>query len=109
MSGPDSLPLPARLDLTTAAELAEALRARLGADLSLDAQGVTHLGTPGLQVLLAARRSWAASAHALTVANAPDALADQLAQFGLTLADLAAEGPTETSYAQAENTEENET
>jgi len=114
MSAPAVFALPARLDLTSAAALAEELRGRLGADLALDAGSVTHLGTPGLQVLLAARASWAAAGRALRVENAPDSLAEQLAQFGLSLSDLATEGASAGDAPDApggdgEATEEAET
>ncbi len=88
VSGPANLALPARLDLTTAGALAQQLRSHLGGDLALDAGAVSHLGTPGLQVLLSARKSWAASGHTLTLENAPGPIEEQLSQFGLCLADL---------------------
>ncbi|RDC74528.1 STAS domain-containing protein [Rhodovulum sp. 12E13] len=94
MSAPATFPLPARLDLSTAAMLAEGLRAHRGADLALDAGDLTHLGTPGLQVLLSARRSWGAAGHALSIENAPETLAEQLAQFGLREDDLVTAGAT---------------
>jgi len=80
--------LPARLDLSAAGPLAAELRTRLGTDLALDAGKTTHLGTPGLQVLLAARRSWTASGHRLVLENVGDDLAAQLAVFGLAPDDL---------------------
>ncbi|MEE4120048.1 MAG: STAS domain-containing protein [Paracoccaceae bacterium] len=92
MTAPATLPLPARLDLSTAAMLAEGLRAHQGADLALDAGDLTHLGTPGLQVLLSACRSWGAAGHALSIENAPETLAEQLAQFGLSEDDLVTTG-----------------
>lgn len=91
MTAPASLALPPRLDLSTAAVLAEDLRALRGSDLVLDAGPVTHLGTPGLQVLLAAVTSWAAAGHTLSLANVPEGLEDQLVQFGLHPADLTTE------------------
>jgi len=100
VSGPATFALPARLDLPSAGPLAQELRAHFGGDLTLDAGAVSHLGTPGLQVLLAACTSWAASGHVLTIENAPPGLAEQLAQFGLGPEDLvtgsggAAAGPS---------------
>lgn len=88
MDASASVALPVRLDLSNASALADELRACLGADLALDASAVTHLGTPGLQVLLAARKSWDAAGHSLSLINAGDTLAEQLSQFGLTPADL---------------------
>lgn len=88
MSSAARLDLPARLDLAAAAPLAEALKAQIGADLVLDARGVTHLGTPGLQVLLAARRSWEATGHALCLDGLPEALSAQLGTLGLAPEDF---------------------
>ena len=57
-----------RLDSTAAGPLAGELRALAGADLVLDASGVTHLGTPGVQVLLSAAASWRTSGAVLASA-----------------------------------------
>ena len=89
MTAPASVALPARLDLSTAATLAETLRAHQGGDVVLDASGVTHLGTPGLQVLLAARKSWAGAGRALALQGLSEGLASQLATLGLSPSDLA--------------------
>ena len=86
--------LPARLDLAAATPLAEALREKAGKDLVLDAAGTTHLGTPGLQVLLAARLSWIESGHELVLENADESFVAQLAQLGLSTADLSAPDQT---------------
>lgn len=88
--------LPARLDLAAAAPLAEALRGKAGEDLVIDAAQTTHLGTPGLQVLLAARKSWIGSGHALTIENADEGLLAQLAQLGFSAGDLCAPDQTES-------------
>jgi chemotaxis protein CheX len=81
MSG-DVLLLPERLDLAAAAPLAEALRARAGRDLVLDAKAVSHIGAMGLQVLRSAAKSWASSGHRLELRNLSDACTDQLALLG---------------------------
>lgn len=81
-------PLPARLDLSAAGPLARDLLSRRGASLTLRADAVTHLGTPGLQVLLAARRSWREDGHRLIVDGPSPSLVQHLALFGLGLADL---------------------
>jgi chemotaxis protein CheX len=88
MSAPVVYSLPSRLDLTTAAALRADLQDRAGADLMLDASSLTHLGTPGLQVLLAARRTWSEEGLTLAIAEAPASVLDQLRQFGLSLSDL---------------------
>jgi chemotaxis protein CheX len=80
--------LPARLDLSTAGELAAALRGHEGSDLTLEAGELTHLGTPGVQVLLAAKRSWQEAGRTLSFADVDPGLEEQLGQLGLALADL---------------------
>ncbi|GKY87694.1 STAS domain-containing protein [Sinisalibacter aestuarii] len=82
------LRLDPRLDLRSAAPLAQALLAARGADLDLDAAGVTLLGALPLQAIRAAARSWAADGHRLTLVNASDDLADQLALLGFTAATV---------------------
>ena len=77
------LALPARLDLPAAKPLAEAILALRSQDLCLSAGDVTHLGTPGLQVLLSAAQSWASDGHTLSIRAPSDALIDQLAILGL--------------------------
>lgn len=83
MSGA-TLALAPRLDLPAAAPLAEALKARRGADLALDAGGVAQIGGLAVQVLRAAARSWAEDGRALTFENASSELEDQLALLGFT-------------------------
>lgn len=80
---PGRLTLPARLDLTVAADLRAALLDRRGADLILDAGTVTHLGGLCLQVLLAARDLWGRSGNLLQVAPRSAAFAAALETFGL--------------------------
>ncbi|MEL6204978.1 MAG: STAS domain-containing protein [Pseudomonadota bacterium] len=80
--------LPSRLVLTSAAELARALLERADADLELDAAGTRQIGTPGLQVLLSARKTWESEGNDLTLVNFGEELEDQLAQFGLAPIDL---------------------
>lgn len=97
--------LPARLDLSTAGELAAALRGHTGSDLTLEAGAVTHLGTPGVQVLLAARRSWREAGRALSIADADPGLEEQLGQLGLSLSDLIVEAGEDAGHAAAEGAE----
>ncbi|MEM0935605.1 MAG: STAS domain-containing protein [Pseudomonadota bacterium] len=100
MNGVASYRLPARLDLSTATMLADGLRKARGADLVLDARDVTHLGTPGLQVMLSARRTWEEDGFALLVGDMPESFSDQLGPLGLGLADLATE-PSDTADRDA--------
>ena len=89
MSAP--LLLAARLDLGAARPLHAALLARRGADLVLDAGQVSHFGTLGLQLLLAAARSWRRDGHRLAVAPRSPAFDEALLTFGVPLDDLQAE------------------
>ena len=82
------LVLPARLDLPAAVPLAEAILAHRGQDLNLIAQDVLHLGTPCLQVLLAAAKSWRTDGRSLALASPSGAMIKQLDCFGLTLDDM---------------------
>lgn len=92
--------LPARLDLSVASNLARDILALHGQDVTLDAKEVILLGTPGLQVLLAAQREWSDENTTLTLQNPPSKFIDQLARFGLTPDDL--ESRAETPKESAE-------
>lgn len=92
MSVPESYALPAKLDLLTAASLAEGLDARRGKPLVLDAKEVTHLGTPGLQVVLSACKTWEEDGISLTLENFSEALETQLEPLGLARSDLVPSG-----------------
>lgn len=74
--------LPPSLDVTAAAPLREQLLTLRGGPVALDASGVERLGGLCLQVLMAARRTWAADGLPLRLAAASDAFAAQLAAFG---------------------------
>lgn len=82
------LALPARLDLPAARPLADAILALRGQDLCLNAGDVHHLGTPGLQVLMAAVLSWRADGRSLVLTAPSGALIEQLACFGLRPGDI---------------------
>ncbi|NDR58105.1 STAS domain-containing protein [Aliiruegeria sabulilitoris] len=86
------LALPARLDLPAATPLAEAITALRGQDLRMSAEAVTHLGTPGLQVLLSAARSWAADGKSFSLQPCSEAFTEQLSIFGIDSAALSAPG-----------------
>ncbi len=71
------------LDLSAATPLKAELEARLGVPVTLDAGEVRRLGGQCLQVLIAARRRWAADGLGFAVAAASPAFADALAAFGV--------------------------
>jgi len=74
--------LPAVLDIRAAEPLKTELLAAWGQALTLDASGVERLGGLCLQVLLSARKTWAADGQTLTVAPSGDAFSEQWAAFG---------------------------
>ena len=88
---PDAtLTLDETLDLCAAAPLAAALLALRGRDAALDASEVRRVGGQCLQVLLAARKTWALDGHVLTFSNpSPDFLGG-MALLGAPVADLVA-------------------
>ncbi len=92
MTDPRTLALPAVLDLNAAAPLREQLLALRGGPAILDGSAVERLGALCLQVLLAARRTWAADGAELRLTGASEALSAQLAAFGAPDLELPAGG-----------------
>ena len=76
------------LDLKAAAPLAELLLSRRGHDVEVDGSDVERLGGQCLQVLLAARASWAADGRNFVVENVPQAVINTLELLGVTSAAL---------------------
>ncbi|HXQ46417.1 MAG TPA: STAS domain-containing protein [Caulobacteraceae bacterium] len=70
------------LDLTEARPLAEALAAVRGRPLQVNAFAVERLGALCLQVLVAARRTWAADGAPFAIVGASPAFAEQSARLG---------------------------
>lgn len=87
-----TIPLPARLDLPAAEALAQALRPHIGERARLDATACESIGTPGLQVLLSAARSWREAGAPLSVDGLNAGCTGQLAHFGLTIEDISSSG-----------------
>ena len=81
MSGA-TLKLAPRLDLRATGALAEAMRAHRGADLALDAGGLSQIGALAVQAIRSAARSWAEDGHDLSFENASAEVADQLILLG---------------------------
>lgn len=81
---PETLVLPAKLDLPAAPDLLESLRTLRGKDVGIDASEVAHLGTNCLQVLISAARSWSSDGKSLTFAPMSEAFTRDLGQFGLS-------------------------
>lgn len=83
-----ALSLPAKLDLSTIEAFCDAIRARKGSDLVLDAGDVTLLGGLGLQVLAAAAADWRKAGHTLCIAPRSDSFDRALTHLGVPLNDL---------------------
>lgn len=81
-AGASTVVLSPVLDVTVVSSLRERLLALRGAVVEVDASGVERLGGLCLQVLMAARKTWAADGADLRLTGASDALVEQLAAFG---------------------------
>lgn len=79
---PSPFLLPATLDTRAAGPLRDALLARRGEPLALDGGEVGRLGGLCLEVLLSARRRWAADGLPFALRGASDPLREALALFG---------------------------
>jgi chemotaxis protein CheX len=81
-NGPAAVRLGRVLDLNAAAPLAAELLALRGRDVLVDASAVDRLGAQCLQVLLAARATWAADGAAFELGSPSDEFAATLALLG---------------------------
>jgi len=79
----EQLMLDPILDLKAASPLAQALLARRGGDLRIDAGAVERLGGQCLQVLLSARATWEADGHAFRIGPMSDQMVASLDLFGV--------------------------
>jgi chemotaxis protein CheX len=70
------------LDMNAAEPLKAELLAARGQAVTLDASNVDRLGGLCLQVLLSARKTWAADGVELTIAPRSEAFSEQWAAFG---------------------------
>jgi chemotaxis protein CheX len=83
--------LPAILDLAAAAPLKEVLLARRGQKISIDGAAVVRAGVPCLQVLLAARQTWADDQIEWVSGNFSAELVSALNELGIGLERLGLE------------------
>ncbi|MDB5433361.1 MAG: CheX protein [Caulobacter sp.] len=90
----EPLILESVLDLKAAAALKTALLERRGQPLSVDASGVQRLGALCLQILMAARHTWADDTNPLAITPRSDAFNESVRLFGANahLADVMLEG-----------------
>ncbi len=77
------LELPARLDLAAADSLLEALDERRDQPLNILASGVTHVGTPCIQTLLAAKYQWHRDNRSFHLIDLSSTMRDALTLLGL--------------------------
>ena len=82
MTTPAEITLTDVLDLTEARPLADALLGVRGQAVALDASGVERLGALCLQVLIAARRTWAADGSPFAIIRPSAAFSEQCARLG---------------------------
>lgn len=85
----DVLELPAVLDLVAAHGVLEAITARRGQVLTVDAGAVQRLGAQCLQILLAARAAWAADGVELRLENPSPEFSAALELMGVVPDELA--------------------
>lgn len=74
----EALVLPGALDVRAAASLHQAIAARRGSAITIDASAVERIGAQCLQVLLAASKAWRGDGRAFAVADASPAFVDGL-------------------------------
>ncbi len=77
------LTLPARMDHAGVEALYAEIKEARGEDVALDGSEVKHLGASGLQLLLAAWKSWEQDGHSLTVASPSAKFSEHLEMLGL--------------------------
>lgn len=77
-----TISLQSKLDLRAAGPLRQDLLACQGADLVLDASGVTQIGGLALQVIRSAARTWSEAGKTLRFENASTDVCDQLSLLG---------------------------
>jgi chemotaxis protein CheX len=84
--------LEPRLAVDDAAALVQALQARRGAPLEVDASGVAEIGTPCLQILLSAARSWRGDRQTFAVVEPSPGFLATIGHLGVGLDALRADG-----------------
>jgi chemotaxis protein CheX len=80
--GPAPLILVETLDLPAARPLTADLLARRGQDVVIDAQAAQRIGAQCLQVLLAAKATWALDGHGFDITGASPDLVEAIALLG---------------------------
>lgn len=78
----NSLRLPSNLDIKSTSPLVEALLPLRGADLQIEASGVTHLGSQCLQLLLSAKKTWESEGFFCHITSPSEAFGEGLEHLG---------------------------
>ncbi|MDM8165065.1 STAS domain-containing protein [Roseovarius sp.] len=86
----EKLLLPARLDSAAVRALAQAIQARRGHPLTIDAQQVELAGALGLQLLVAAHRQWQEAGIAFRLTGAEHGLLDMCQTLGVPPREIGA-------------------
>ena len=87
------LRLPAALDLPAARPLAAALLSRRGRPFVVDGSAVGQLGAQCVQVLLSAKRTWAADGVPLSIVNCAPRMVEDLKLIGIDRMFVTGESP----------------
>lgn len=82
--------LPSKLNSAAAAEVLDAIKAKNGQPLCLDAAHVTTVGAQCLQILVSAKRCWQAAGHKFELTNLTQSVRDNLPVYGLTADQIGA-------------------
>jgi chemotaxis protein CheX len=88
----EAIVLAPMLDMNAAEPLKAELLGARGQAVTLDASNVDRLGGLCLQVLLSARKTWAADGVDLTIASRSEAFSEQWAAFGASETNEEIEG-----------------
>ncbi|WP_138464655.1 STAS domain-containing protein [Poseidonocella sp. HB161398] len=84
--------LPARVDYAAVEALYAEIKEARGEDVALDGSQVKHLGASGLQLLLAAWKSWEQDGHSLTVTSPSGKFSEHIEMLGLDKAHFSKAG-----------------
>lgn len=77
------IPLPARMDYAAMDALYAEIKEARGEELALDGSSVSHLGASGLQLLLAAHKTWENDGTHLSVTRPSARFCEHLELLGL--------------------------
>jgi chemotaxis protein CheX len=86
-----TLQLPASLDLSYAAPLAESFLALRGMNLTVDAAGVQRVGAQCVQVILSALSTWRVDEAEFSIVDPSPEFRDALSLLGIGLAEISIE------------------